>query len=961
MAVPAILGAAARLLGKQALKGAVKNKIKGAAKDKVTKGLKGKAKKITKEKLLGKKKERGGPLALRGGGTSSIVSFRTPRILERRTRINLDPSNLREGGGSTDSKTYAAILKEIKKLNRTFAALKKSISSKNAADKKAIADRRKQLNLERKRERENKLESKKLAKESRSEESGGGPQLGIFELIKRFFSNILIGGLLTLLLKNQKKVFKGIDLAIKNWRHITRFLVGFKKPFLRLLKFSAKVLLNPLYLPGKILKGTIKLTGKAIKGTFSALGKGFKIAIDGIFKLGKKLIDAARAGVDLARKGINFGGRAFRAFSGALRGGQGIRGATQAVGTAAQRSARQAQQAKEARQAAEAAKKARDAKKASQAASTATQATRATTQVTRATTQATTQAATSAAAKTARRAIKIPVIGPLLVAIDSWLSGDPPNQTLFKAGGAAIGGLLGNFIPIPVLGMMLGEYIGEYVGNLFYHGLKTSGGWKKAGEILWNDLKRAFDVGKTVMDWLQKGVGRYINNWPKLRIPNPKIPGPIQRVLEAATLWRAGKFEGMHDFLGKFPLSPFKFISDKELFGNKKGKFSHIPDPTFMVSQPIEFLKHVKNSFLGTLDKKPNVPEPKMGDMSLPGDGSETQDMLTTDDDRSLGQTMDAADSSNKPTSGSSDPYSIKLAKLLANYEGIRENAYPDAIHGWKVPTIGIGATYYPKGFRLKGKVKKGDKITKEEAYWIKAQHIIDHRNRIFREIGQSEYNKLPDNVKAALESKAFNYGSLGSTLSGLVKEANKTKNYSKISSYFRNTLAKHNRGRNSWRRNDEAGLIDSGKSKRVGLAFGKGTSSTSTPGSPSPPAAPVTSAQSESSKIEEAVDKTENNREQPTPPISPSTSTPPSSPGPAGQISQAPSRMDAANAAEALSKRGPSGAVVPVPIPMGGGQQQVSGGGRSRGMLGTAPASSLDVLNSYYRLQLLGFLYKQG
>jgi GH24 family phage-related lysozyme (muramidase) len=175
---------------------------------------------------------------------------------------------------------------------------------------------------------------------------------------------------------------------------------------------------------------------------------------------------------------------------------------------------------------------------------------------------------------------------------------------------------------------------------------------------------------------------------------------------------------------------------------------------------------------------------------------------------------------SGTKSGGSGGNYNIKLAKLLANYEGIRENAYKDAVHGWKVPTIGIGATYYPKGFRLSGKVKKGDKITKEEAYWIKSKHIEEHRQRLYKEVGKAEYQKLPANVKAPLESKVFNYGSLGSTLVKLIKDANKSKDYSKIAAYFKNTLAKHNNRVNDWRRNDEAGIIETGKSKRVGISF---------------------------------------------------------------------------------------------------------------------------------------------
>jgi hypothetical protein len=48
-------------------------------------------------------------------------------------------------------------------------------------------------------------------------------------------------------------------------------------------------------------------------------------------------------------------------------------------------------------------------------------------------------------------------------------------------------------------------------------------------------------------------------------------------------------------------------------------------------------------------------------------------------------------------------------------------------------------------------------------------------------------------------------------------------------------------------------------------------------------------------------------------------------------------------------------GNVVPVPIP---GQQQM-GGGRGTPMMGGA--STQQVLNSYYKSQLMGFLYKQG
>jgi len=135
------------------------------------------------------------------------------------------------------------------------------------------------------------------------------------------------------------------------------------------------------------------------------------------------------------------------------------------------------------------------------------------------------------------------------------------------------------------------------------------------------------------------------------------------------------------------------------------------------------------------------------------------------------------------------------LAKLLGMYEsgnkGPYTEAYKDAVG---IPTIGHGATYYPEGFRLKGKVKMGDTITPEEAMMIKEQHITEHRGRLLKEIPEKVYNALPDNVKAGLE------------------------NYGPIASVFRNKLAHHNGGINAWRRNDEANIIERGFSERKGF-----------------------------------------------------------------------------------------------------------------------------------------------
>ena len=113
-----------------------------------------------------------------------------------------------------------------------------------------------------------------------------------------------------------------------------------------------------------------------------------------------------------------------------------------------------------------------------------------------------------------------------------------------------------------------------------------------------------------------------------------------------------------------------------------------------------------------------------------------------------------------------------------------------------------------------------GQTITEDEALMIKMKHFVEHRNRLLRDISATEYAKVPDNVKAALESKVFNYGNLGSPLIQLVKNGIKTRNYTPVAAYFRKTLAPQNNGINSWRRNDEAGIIETGYSKRAKITF---------------------------------------------------------------------------------------------------------------------------------------------
>ena len=114
---------------------------------------------------------------------------------------------------------------------------------------------------------------------------------------------------------------------------------------------------------------------------------------------------------------------------------------------------------------------------------------------------------------------KVPIIGPLIVGIVSLISGEPLGQALFKTFGAAIGGLLGTFIPIPVLGTLLGEAIGVFVGDLLYH-LIIKRDPKAAMKILGDTVRGIFNAGKAIFEWVGRGLQNFTDSFPTFDVPD---------------------------------------------------------------------------------------------------------------------------------------------------------------------------------------------------------------------------------------------------------------------------------------------------------------------------------------------------------------------------------------------------------------------------------------------------------
>ena len=184
---------------------------------------------------------------------------------------------------------------------------------------------------------------------------------------------------------------------------------------------------------------------------------------------------------------------------------------------------------------------------------------------------------------------KIPIVGPLVITIVSLLSGEPASQAIFKGLGAALGGALGTFIPIPILGTLIGETIGVFVGDLLYE-LLMGKGIEGVGQKLKDTFTTLFKGGKAVVNWLGGGIKAFINN--VLKTDPIKIPsgGGIR-----ALITRGTKNLGLYGFLEGLGFA-----------GGKDGQIDKFINPLNLLN-PFKFYPLLFKSFFGKRDESEAV------------------------------------------------------------------------------------------------------------------------------------------------------------------------------------------------------------------------------------------------------------------------------------------------------------------------------------------------------------------
>ena len=194
---------------------------------------------------------------------------------------------------------------------------------------------------------------------------------------------------------------------------------------------------------------------------------------------------------------------------------------------------------------------------------------------------------------------KIPIVGPLVITIVSLLSGEPATQAIFKGLGGAVGGLLGSFIPIPIIGTLIGETIGVFVGDLLYE-LLMGGGIDAVGQKLKDTFMTIFKGGKAVTDWVGGGIKAFINNIIKTDPIKVKEGFGVR-----SALTKGVKLFGLYNLFERFGFA-----------GGKDGQIDKFPN-LLNILNPFKYVKLLIKSFFGKRDET--------SDVSASGGGTATE------------------------------------------------------------------------------------------------------------------------------------------------------------------------------------------------------------------------------------------------------------------------------------------------------------------------------------------------
>ena len=248
------------------------------------------------------------------------------------------------------------------------------------------------------------------------------------------------------------------------------------------------------------------------------------------------------------------------------------------------------------------------------------------------------------------KAIKIPILGPIIVAITSILSGDNFEKTMFKTLGTVFGGMIGGGLGAALgglgapFGMLIGEIVGEFIGDLLYNVIRGDDDGTKGVEFLKKKfgqiLTGAGNAVKAITDWVGGGIKSFIKN--VLKTDAIEVQEGKPRGIRMA-LTRGTKIFGLYDF--------FKNLGFAK---GKDGQIDKFPN-LLNILNPFKFYPLIFKSFFGKGDESESVTNGGT-EVSISGGGGEEEETTTavveTSDNTDDYTLEDILDDAKKDASG---------------------------------------------------------------------------------------------------------------------------------------------------------------------------------------------------------------------------------------------------------------------------------------------------------------------
>ena len=403
---------------------------------------------------------------------------------------------------------------------------------------------------------------------------------GPLDMVIKFLTNIVLGSLAVFLINNGKKIqkfFQGIGENLELFSKLLRFSIfGFKGAMVlanKGLELAARGLSRVL----SPIRKAFELIGSKISGAFASLANKFLQVIQkipGVSQL-TNLARTAGQGLQIARQGIStvFNSATGNVFRRGLERAPG-RLITKLFGP----------------------------KTAKMVANSTNM---------------------FKSLSTAAKGIKIPVLGPIIVAVTSILSGDPLGKTLFRTLGTVMGGLIGSGIgtaiggpPGTAIGMLLGEILGEFIGTFIYEVFNGDASGKKGiglivkrigqiltapGKIAKHLIGFAFSILGNIANFFKDGFIRFVKNFPTIKVP---AIGGVQSAMGAVA-----------SIIGLDEKS--KFIEKGNLLGKSINLVTSLPNLALLTPFGLPLLMpHLIKSFFPSAKVKQTEKQEKVGKAS---------------------------------------------------------------------------------------------------------------------------------------------------------------------------------------------------------------------------------------------------------------------------------------------------------------------------------------------------------